>query len=129
VTTTDYYFIQWIDQIYNAWEKNNSFITSDHEVSQYIKGYKILSNTPWDKVDFVCIPDNVSLKFHWIMVVFYINNRCLYLTKKLVEQVLKNTSHIIPLFLMSTEFDKKRNDIDWKNSEEYVDYALTDPLA
>ncbi|KAG5610294.1 hypothetical protein H5410_021575 [Solanum commersonii] len=30
---------------------------------------------------------------------------------------------------MSTGFYEKRNDIDWKNSEEYADYAFTDPLA
>jgi len=55
VTTTDSYFIQWVDQIHNVWEKskkNNNFITPDHKVAQYIRGYKILCYNPWDKVDF-----------------------------------------------------------------------------
>ncbi|KAH0690150.1 hypothetical protein KY289_017508 [Solanum tuberosum] len=68
VTTTDPFFISWVVQIHDAWEangKDESLISIHHEVAQYIRGDRILANTPWVDVDHVCIPINSSAAFHW----------------------------------------------------------------
>ncbi|KAF3669885.1 hypothetical protein FXO38_07382 [Capsicum annuum] len=41
---------------------------------EYIRGYKLLANAPWDSVDNIIIPVNVSELFHWILVVFRIRH-------------------------------------------------------
>uniref|UniRef100_M1AEU9 Ulp1 protease family, C-terminal catalytic domain containing protein n=1 Tax=Solanum tuberosum TaxID=4113 RepID=M1AEU9_SOLTU len=67
VTTTDPFFISWVVQIHDAWEANDkdeSLISIHHEVAQYIRGDRILANTPWVDVDHVCIPVNSSDAFH-----------------------------------------------------------------
>ncbi|KAG5581210.1 hypothetical protein H5410_051837 [Solanum commersonii] len=67
VTTTDPFFISWVVQIHDAWEANDkdeSMISIHHEVAQYIRGDRILANTPWVDVDYVCIPVNSSVAFH-----------------------------------------------------------------
>ncbi|KAH0735473.1 hypothetical protein KY285_011180 [Solanum tuberosum] len=59
VTTTDPFFISWVVQIHDAWETNDkdeSLNSIHHEVAQYIRGDRILANTPWVDVDHVCIP-------------------------------------------------------------------------
>lgn len=55
-----------------------SSISPNHFVSQYILGYNILANIPWDRVDKVIMTVNVSNSFHWILIVFRIKHRCLY---------------------------------------------------
>ncbi|KAH0780737.1 hypothetical protein KY290_000335 [Solanum tuberosum] len=78
VTTTDPFFISWVVQIHDAWEANDkdeSLISIHHEVAQYIRGDKILANTPWVDVDHVCILVNSSAAFHWFLIVFSIRKR------------------------------------------------------
>ncbi|WMV07674.1 hypothetical protein MTR67_001059 [Solanum verrucosum] len=78
VTTTDPFFISWVVQIHDVWEangKDESLISIHHEVAQYIRGDRILANTPWVDVDHVCIPVNSSAAFHWFLVVFSIRKR------------------------------------------------------
>ncbi|KAH0661826.1 hypothetical protein KY285_026720 [Solanum tuberosum] len=54
VTTTDPFFISWVVQIHDVWEANDkdeSLISIHHEVAQYMRGDRILANTPWVDVD------------------------------------------------------------------------------
>ncbi|KAG5596598.1 hypothetical protein H5410_037830 [Solanum commersonii] len=63
----DMFFISWVVQIHDVWEANDkdeSLISIHHEVAQYIRGDRILGNTPWVDVDHVCIPVNSSAAFH-----------------------------------------------------------------
>lgn len=96
VTTIDSYLIQQVDQIHNVWEKNkknNSFI------HRTIRRYKILCNTPCNKVDFVCIPFNVSRNFIglWlsssctvgVFVILIPLEKLGFAHKKIVEKVVK----------------------------------------
>ncbi|WMV40779.1 hypothetical protein MTR67_034164 [Solanum verrucosum] len=89
-------------------------ISPDHNVGQCIRvGFKLLANIPWDSVDDVIIPVNISEKFHWFLVVFQIKIRCLHVydsmrggsvhTKK-VNEVVGKLATMIPLFLTSTKF-------------------------
>ncbi|KAF3665711.1 putative thioredoxin H10 [Capsicum annuum] len=41
-----------------------SCITPEHHVSQYIRGYKLLANVPWDSVDNIIIPMNVNIDWY-----------------------------------------------------------------
>ncbi|KAG5620233.1 hypothetical protein H5410_005451 [Solanum commersonii] len=45
-------------------DKDERLITTHNEVTQYIRGAKILANTPWVEVDYICIPINSSAAFH-----------------------------------------------------------------
>ncbi|PHT63576.1 hypothetical protein T459_32585 [Capsicum annuum] len=98
-----------------------SCITPEHHVSQYIRGYKLLANIPWDSVDNIIIPVNVSELFHWILVVFQIRHRCLYVYDSMMggdvhsNNVLDHVrflSTMISMFLVATNFYGKRSDID-----------------
>ncbi|KAK4737084.1 hypothetical protein R3W88_000781 [Solanum pinnatisectum] len=125
VTTTDSFFIKWILQIHDAWEANGKderLINIHHDVAQYIRGDKILANTPWVDVEYVCIPINSSDAFHRFLVVFSIRSRCLYIddslygfgTKhtKTVMSLVRKLSKMIPLFLVTIDYYGLRKDID-----------------
>ncbi|PHT69745.1 hypothetical protein T459_24849 [Capsicum annuum] len=96
-------------------------IIPEHHVIQYIRGYKLLANAPWDSVDNIIIPVNVSELFHWILVVFRIRHRFLYIydsmmggaihSKNVLDHV-RSLSTMIPMFLVATNFYGKYLDID-----------------
>ncbi|PHU16361.1 hypothetical protein BC332_17566 [Capsicum chinense] len=114
-----------------------SCITPEHHVSQYIRGYKLLANVPWDSVDNIIISVNVSESFHWILVVFRIRHRCLYVYDSMMGGVIhsknfldyvRSLSTMIPMFLVATNFYGKRSDIDWHRKAVYIDKSLSEPL-
>ncbi|KAH0642527.1 hypothetical protein KY290_034109 [Solanum tuberosum] len=142
VTTTDPFFISWVVQIHDAWEANDKvegLISIHHEVAQYIRGDRILANTPWVNVDHVCIPVNSSAAFHWFLVVFSIRKRCLYIYDSLKGYGVKHTnavtclvqkiSRMIPLFLVATDYYALRKDIDWITDVHYARRPVDDPLV
>ncbi|WMV39208.1 hypothetical protein MTR67_032593 [Solanum verrucosum] len=78
----------WVDNIEKQWRDSNynmRSISPDHDVGQCIRGFKLLANIPWDSVDDVIIPVNVSESFHWLLVVFRIKLRCLHLYDSMSE--------------------------------------------
>lgn len=113
-----------------------SSISPEHAVAQYILGYKLIANVAWYAVDNVLITVN-SEKFHWILVVFLIRERCLYVydslmggevhTKKETD-VVKSLATMLPLFFISVGYYGKWSDIDWHLELEYVDKPQTSPL-
>ncbi|KAF3617855.1 hypothetical protein FXO38_33737 [Capsicum annuum] len=114
-----------------------SFITPEHHVSQYIRGYKLLANVLWDSVDNIIILVNVSESFHWILVVFFIKHRCLYVYDSMMGGVVhsknvlnhvQSLSTMILMYLVSTNFYGKRSDIDWHQEAVYIDKSLSEPL-
>ncbi|PHU20237.1 hypothetical protein BC332_11388 [Capsicum chinense] len=114
-----------------------SCITHEHHVSQYIRGYKLLANVPWDSVDNIIIPVNVSESFHWILIIFRIRHRCLYVYDSMMGGVIhsknvldhvRSLSTMIPMFLVATNFYGKRLDIDWHREAAYIDKSLSEPL-
>ncbi|PHT71807.1 hypothetical protein T459_22592 [Capsicum annuum] len=129
-----------------------SCITLEHHVSQYIRGYKLLSNVPWNSVDNIykllinvswnsvdniIIPMNVSESFHWILVVFQIRHRCLYVYDSMMGGVIhsknvldhvRSLSIMIPIFLVATNFYGKRSDIDRHRKAAYIDKSLSELL-
>ncbi|KAH0654423.1 hypothetical protein KY289_032101 [Solanum tuberosum] len=142
VTTTDPFFISWVVQIHDAWEANDkdeSLISIHHEVAQYLRGDRILANTPWVDVDHVCIPVNSSAAFHWFLVVFSIRKRCLYIYDSLngygvkhtnaVTSLVQKISRMIHLFLVATDYYALRKDIDWNTDVHYAGRPVGDPLV
>ncbi|KAG5620068.1 hypothetical protein H5410_005286 [Solanum commersonii] len=113
-----------VDNIEKQWRDSNydmRFISSDHDVGQCIRGFKLLASISWDRVDDVIIPVNVSTAFHWFLVVFRINFRCLHvydskrggaLHNENINIVVDKLATMIPLFLTSTKFYGKRLDLD-----------------
>ncbi|KAG5592870.1 hypothetical protein H5410_043384 [Solanum commersonii] len=114
------------------WRESNCdmrSISPDHDVGQCIRGFKLLANIPWDSVDDVIIPINLSEKFHWFFVVFRIKLRCLHVydsmkgrsvhTKK-VNKAVGKLATMIPLFFTSTEFYGKRLDLYANKLPKYV---------
>ncbi|KAH0640408.1 hypothetical protein KY285_036994 [Solanum tuberosum] len=131
-STVDCWFMTWVDNIEKQWRESNCdmrSISPDHDVGQCIRGFKLLANIPWDNVDNVIIPVNISEKFHWFLVVFRIKLRCLHVydsmkggavhTKKVNEAVGKHAT-MIPLFLTSTGFYGKRLDLYANKLPKYV---------
>ncbi|KAM3374435.1 hypothetical protein P3S68_013149 [Capsicum galapagoense] len=114
-----------------------SCITPEHYVSQYIRGYKLLANVPWDSVDNIIISVNVSESFHWILVFLRIRHGCLYVydsmmggavySKNVLDHV-RSLSTMITMFLVATNFYGKRSDIDWYREDAYIDKSLSEPL-
>ncbi|PHT79898.1 Stomatin-like protein 2, mitochondrial [Capsicum annuum] len=114
-----------------------SCITPEHYVSQYIRGYKLLANVPWDSVDNIIISVNVSESFHWILVFLRIRHGCLYVydsmmggavySKNVLDHV-RSLSTMITMFLVVTNFYGKRSDIDWYREDAYIDKSLSEPL-
>ncbi|KAK4724191.1 hypothetical protein R3W88_026970 [Solanum pinnatisectum] len=130
----------WVDNIEKQWRDSNNdirFISLDYDVGQCIRGFKLLVNIPWDSVDDVIIPVNVSESFHWLLVVFRIKLRCLHVydsvrggsvhTKK-VNEVVGKLAIMIPLFFTSTRFYDKRLDLYANKLPKYVDKSQFDPL-
>ncbi|KAF3616028.1 hypothetical protein FXO38_34789 [Capsicum annuum] len=113
------------------------YISPEHYVGQYIRGFKMLGNVSWDTVDNIIIPVNVSESFHWIMILFCIRHRCLYvydsfiggaLNTKNVHRHVQSLATIIPLFLFVTDFYGKQVDICWYRELACIDKSMTDPL-
>ncbi|PHT43076.1 hypothetical protein CQW23_17101 [Capsicum baccatum] len=117
--------------------KNMKFVSPDHKIGQYIRGFKLSANVSWDTVDNVIIPVNVSDSFHWILVVFCIRRRCLFVydsllgwavhTKNVIDHV-ESLATMLSLFLVAIDFFGKRDDIDWKRELAYIDKSFSDPL-
>ncbi|KAH0705604.1 hypothetical protein KY290_010295 [Solanum tuberosum] len=139
-STVDCWFMTWVDNIEKQWRESNCdmrSISPDHDVGQCIRGFKLLANIPWDNVDNVIIPVNISEKFHWFLVVFRIKLRCLHVydsmkggavhTKKVNEAVGKLAT-MIPLFLTSTGFYGKRLDLYANKLPKYVHKSQSEPL-
>ncbi|TMW88688.1 hypothetical protein EJD97_018235, partial [Solanum chilense] len=115
-STVDCWFMAWIDNIEKQWRQSECdmrCISPDHDVGQCIRGFKLLANIPWDRVDEVIIPVNISNKLHWFLVVFQIKCRCLYVYDSMmggsvhsrkVKEVVDKLATMIPLFLTSTGF-------------------------
>ncbi|KAH0689420.1 hypothetical protein KY289_016778 [Solanum tuberosum] len=130
----------WVDNIEKHWRDSNydmRSISPDHDIQQCIRGFKLLANIPWDRVDDVIIPFNVSKSFHWFLVVFRIKLRCLHvydsmmggtLHDKNVNIVVGKLATMIPLFLMSTKFYGKRLDMYANKLPNYVDKSQSNPL-
>ncbi|PHU00074.1 hypothetical protein BC332_29861 [Capsicum chinense] len=75
--------------------------------------------------------------FYWILVIFRIRHRCLYVYDSMMEGVVhsknvldhvRSLSTIIPLFLIATNFYGKRSNIDWHREAAYIDKSLSEPL-
>ncbi|PHT29351.1 hypothetical protein CQW23_31059 [Capsicum baccatum] len=83
------------------------------------------------------ILNELSESFHWILVIFRIRHRCLYVYDLMMEGVVhsknvldhvRSLSTMIPLFLVATNFYEKRSDIDWYWEAAYIDKSLSEPL-
>ncbi|KAM3290018.1 hypothetical protein P3S67_018307 [Capsicum chacoense] len=113
------------------------YISPEHYVGQYIKGFKMLANVSWDTVDNIIISVNVSKSFHVIMILFRIRNECLYMydsfigsavnTKNVLLHV-QSLATIISLFLFAADFYGKQADICWDREPGYIDKSMIDPL-
>ncbi|OIT23942.1 hypothetical protein A4A49_58286, partial [Nicotiana attenuata] len=74
--------------------------------------------------------------FHWLLAVFDITERVLYVYDSmvsshnhiLVESVVNKFATTIPLYLSCTGFYGKRPDINYKNTKAYIEKGVTDPL-
>jgi len=130
-----------IEQIYQRYinapaDKKLVVVKPQDVVSEYILGYRLLANVAWDQVDFVIMPINIVEKFHWLLVVFDITDRVLYVydsmvssrNHNLVESVVNKFAVMIPLYLSCTGFYGKRPDINYKNTKAYIEKGVTDPL-
>ncbi|XP_070003184.1 uncharacterized protein [Nicotiana sylvestris] len=140
-TTTDCLFKTKIERIYDKFissppEQRYSVVKPEDDVGEYILGYRILANVAWDLVDYVLIPVNLVENFHWLLLVFDIKDRQLYVydsmvranRHKTVETLVDKFSIIIPLYLSCTGFYGKRKDIDFKTTKAYIEKPVTDPL-
>ncbi|XP_075074791.1 uncharacterized protein LOC142162346 [Nicotiana tabacum] len=140
-TTTDCVFKTRIDQIYEKFknspqEKKFSIVKLQDVVAEYILGYRLLTNVAWDEVDYVIMPINIVEKFHWVLVVFDIAERCLYAydsmvsshNHSIVESCADKFSIIILLYLSCTGFYGKRKNINFKNTKTYIEKPVTDLL-
>ncbi|XP_019265290.1 PREDICTED: uncharacterized protein LOC109242867 [Nicotiana attenuata] len=140
-TTTDCIFKTRIEQIYQRYinappEKKFAIVKPQDIVVEYILGYRLLTNVAWDQVDFVIMPINIVEKFHWLLVVFDIIDRVLYVydsmvsspNHTIVESVVTKFALLIPLYLSCTGFYGKRPDINIKNTKAYIEKGVTDPI-
>ncbi|PHT80305.1 hypothetical protein T459_18357 [Capsicum annuum] len=78
-----------------------------------------------------------SESFHWILVVFRIRHRCLYVYDSMMGGVIHSKNFLdyvrslltmMPMFLVATNFYGKRSDIDWHREAVYIDKSLSEPL-
>ncbi|KAK4709745.1 hypothetical protein R3W88_004258 [Solanum pinnatisectum] len=121
--TVDCWFMSWINNIEKQWRDSNydmRSISPDHDVGQCIRGFKLLANISWDRVDDVIVPVN--------MPTVYDSMRGGALRNKNVNIAIDKPSTMIPLFLTSTEFYGKRLDLYANKLPEYVDKSQSDPL-
>ncbi|XP_070007467.1 uncharacterized protein [Nicotiana sylvestris] len=130
-----------IERIYDKFissppEQRYSVVKPEDDVGEYILGYRILANVAWDLVDYVLMPVNLVENFHWLLLVFDIKDRQLYVydsmvranRHKTVETLVDKFSIIIPLYLSCTGFYGKRKDINFKSTKAYIEKPVTDPL-
>lgn len=104
--------------------RDNHLIHPKHEVSQYIRGFKIHANTLWECVDYVCIPINIPEACHWVLAVINIRCRCIHVPDSLfyvrskhfaaANDVARKLAIIISLFFISIDFYGIKNDTDWR---------------
>ncbi|XP_075088503.1 uncharacterized protein LOC142170481 [Nicotiana tabacum] len=140
-TTTNCLFRTNIERIYDKFkssppELKYSVVKSDDDVAEYILGYRLLANVAWDVVDYVIMPVNIVDNFHWLLLVFDIVDRQLYVYDsmmssnhhKTIESLVDKFSIIIHLYLSCTGFYGKCNDIDFKTTKAYIEKPITYPL-
>nr|XP_016452685.1 PREDICTED: uncharacterized protein LOC107777213 [Nicotiana tabacum] len=98
-TTTDCLFKTKIERIYDKFissppEQRYSVVKPEDDVDEYILGYRILANVAWDLVDYVLMPVNLVENFHWLLLVFDIKDRQLYVydSMTLTSRAQRHTS-------------------------------------
>ncbi|PHT44857.1 hypothetical protein CQW23_14015 [Capsicum baccatum] len=109
---------------------------SKHPFQEYI-GFKTPNSLIQQFTDW-CYPKSRGKResFHWILVIFRIRHKCLYVYDSMMEGVVhsknvldhvRSLSTMIPLFLVSTNFYGKRSNIYWHREAAYIDKSLSEP--
>lgn len=82
-------------------------------------------------------PINVSESFRWIMVLFRISHKCLYVydlfnggvvNTNNVHHHVQSLSTMRPLFFIANNFYSKKVDINWHREPIYIGKSMIDPL-
>ncbi|PHT68251.1 hypothetical protein T459_27738 [Capsicum annuum] len=104
-----------------------------YHLNEYINGFCIHLTVPWHTVNHIFIPVNVKAKHHWVFVVLYFNNRCIYIYDSLSSAVhdavelaeIEKLAEVIPLRLVAYKFYEKEGiDID-----KHPNYKFNDKLG
>ncbi|XP_070017935.1 uncharacterized protein [Nicotiana sylvestris] len=148
VTTTNTLFNNIIQRVFTEFVKGGKqdhLIDRSDDIMEYIKGFRMHCNTPWNQVDHVLFPINLAEIWHWILGCVSFHKRCFYVYdslrsrkhKKAIQKVAKAYAVLIPLFLVSIEFYNQRSDIVVENDcgvyvdcfAEYIIEYLPIPVA
>ena len=79
-TTIDCVFSSKISAIWEKYlglDSNVGCADEEHVIGEYIRGYKMHAATPWHKIDYVFVPVHVKEKFHWVLAVISLNDKCI----------------------------------------------------
>ena len=136
-TTTDTWFAGSLIALYDRYTKSGrdpSILVNPNICFEYIRGHKMIFNTPWTQVNYVLIPVHMEGIDHWYLLVLDIHQRRLKMFNSLKGRVdrrfkksLDPFTICLPLLLESMGFDQNRVDVN-RNSPYFIGKKHNDPF-
>ncbi|MCD7449316.1 hypothetical protein HAX54_051058, partial [Datura stramonium] len=138
-TTVDCIFQTRIEEIYDNYAEHKGDITVDKKedvVCEYIKGYGLIANVPWNTVDEVFIPINCKEKYHWVLAVLSFRYRSIriYDSYRAVDHDasviadVEKLAKLLPHYLTLSGFYNEKRGIEWSRNKSYMDKAPSEAL-
>nr|XP_019066938.1 uncharacterized protein LOC109119078 [Solanum lycopersicum] len=101
----------------------------EHVIGEYIRGYKMHAATPWHKIDYVFVPVHVKEKFHWVLAVISLNDKCINVYDSYraashdaaIKAEIVKLSQLIPLKLSVNEYYNNKG-IDVLQAQQENDF-------
>ncbi|PHT86677.1 hypothetical protein T459_08783 [Capsicum annuum] len=117
VITTQQDYAQFVDVILN-----------EDGITNIIKGYCMPSDLPCHQVDEMYIPINCNEKFHWVLAVIALKDKCIRVydslsslrNMKSINEINKLTV-MLSTYLSDSRFFEETSHTDWANLETYRD--------
>ncbi|KAM3326091.1 hypothetical protein P3S67_001217 [Capsicum chacoense] len=140
-TITNYFFKNYIVKTYSNYyeDDTDTVITTQQDYAQFvdviinedaitniIKGYCIPFDLSWHQVDEVYIPINCNEKFHWVLAVIALKDKCIRVYDSLsslrnmesINEINKLTV-MLSTYLSDNRFFEETSRTDWANLEAY----------
>ncbi|KAF3663262.1 hypothetical protein FXO38_10733 [Capsicum annuum] len=107
--------------LYKRFVENNrdvTLITQEHQIVEYMLGFFMRCNVPWNSVDNVLFPINLAEEFHCILTRLSFKDQCIYVYDSIhgaghvfrVHKSVATYSELISYFLSCIEFWESRSD-------------------
>ncbi|PHU06812.1 hypothetical protein BC332_23301 [Capsicum chinense] len=128
-TTGNCLFKVYINNAYDRYCQQQPEVSKNEEcLINIIKGFSIPGGLPWHLVDEMYIPINYGDKFHWVLVVVVLKERCIRFYDSMSRRrrfgpssEIEKLAKILPTYLDMSGFLDEKVRTDWSMIKAYRD--------